>query len=368
MVRAIQEEGDERPENVRRAERRGASRLYANERLDPGPLLQHVQQHSVKMFMSLPRLLVAHDTTEVDLSGRYEPDDAGPLRSSKARGYLLHYGVVLDPSNEARAGALNVETWTRPYPKGKRPEDKIRVALTWDNEDDKWAQGVKQAHRMLLCNGFKGSVRHLADHEGSYNTLAKAKRRKRNYVARTKVDRNIAEGNGKLFDYLLEQPVLACWDIEVEEEPKSHARGTTRRRRPARVELRFAPKVTLQAPSTYKKRGYRDGLPLSAVYVYEPSPPPDCEPLSWMLLSVEPLKTQHDAEEAVLDYKCRWGVEEMNKVLKSGCHAELAAVHDLASFRRLLVVALPIAAHLLRWTYAARVTPLEAAPRTWARR
>jgi hypothetical protein len=362
MLRAIQAEGDERPENERRAERRGASRLYANVRIDPDPLYQHVQQRTVEAIVSLPRVLVAHDTMEVDLTGRNEPTDAGPLRSSNARGYLLHHGVVLDPNNEARVGILNLEAWTRPYPDGKRPEGKLRVPRVWDNEDTKWARGVEQAHRVLDRYGFKGSVRHLSDNEGSsYNSFVKAKRRKRDYVARTKVDRNIAEGNGKLFEYLLTQPVIAEWDIEVEEDSKSVARGTTRRRRTAHVELRYAPEVTLQPPSTYKGRRYRKGLKLSAVYVYEPSPPPDCEALSWMLLSVAPLKTEADAEEVVLDYKCRWGVEDMNKVFKSGCHAELAAVHDLASFRRLLVVAWPIAAHILRWTYASRVTPLEPA-------
>lgn len=49
----------------------------------------------------------------------------------------------------------------------------------------------------------------------------------------------------------------------------------------------------------------------------------------------------------------------MNKVFKSGCHAELSVVQDLAAFRRLLAVAWPIAVHIARWTYAARANPLE---------
>src|SRR5262249_27243690 len=148
---------------------------------------------------SLPRVLVAHDTVEFDLHGRYEPDDAGPLRSCESCGYLLHHGVVLDPQSEARVGILYMESWTRPYPKGKRPADKRRVRREWDNEDDKWAWGVERAQRALAQGGFQGRARHLADHDGSsYASLAKAKRRGRDYIARTRGDRNIREGSGKL--------------------------------------------------------------------------------------------------------------------------------------------------------------------------
>ena len=361
ILRAMMDEGDERPQDVKRAERRGASRLYANARVDADLLCQHAQQRCVEAIKSLPKLLVAHDTVEFDLHGRHEPDDAGPLRSSDACGYLVHHGVVLDPQTEARVGILYMEAWTRPYPEGKRPEGKRRVRREWDNEDDKWGWGVAQAHKALDRQGFQGHVRHLVDHEGSsYASLVKAKRHHRDYIARTRLDRNIAEGSGKLFEYLLEQPVMERWQIEVEEDPKSVARGATRRRRTADVELRFT-SVTLRPGANYRGRSYRQGLPVGAVYVSEPNPPPGSEPLSWMLLSIPPIGAKSDAEEVVLDYRCRWGAEDINKVFKSGCHAELAVVPDLASFRRLLAVAWPVAAHIARWTYAARVHPLELA-------
>jgi hypothetical protein len=361
ILRAILDEGDERPQNLKRAERRGATRLYANDRVDADLLCQHAQQRCIEAIKPLPKVLVAHDTVEFDLHGRYEPSDAGPLRSSQARGYLLHHGVVLDPSNDARVGILYMKTWTRPFPEDKRPEGKRRVARAWDNEDDKWGSGVEQAEKALQRAGFQGHVRHLADHEGSsFSSLVKAKRRKRDYVARARVDRNIAEGRGKLYEYMLEQPVVGRWTIDVEEDPRSTVRGATRPRREATVELRFA-SVTLQHPDNYRGRWYRTGLPVSAVYVSEPEPPQGSEPLSWMLLSVEPIHSKAGAEDAVLDYKDRWGVEDINKVLKSGCHAELAVVPELAAFRRMLAVAWPIATHIARWTYAARVDPLELA-------
>ena len=91
---------------TKRAERRGASRLYANVRLHADLLCQRAQQRCVEAIQALERVLVAHDTVEFDKHGRYEPDDAGPLRSSESRGYLVHHGVVLDPQNDARVGVL----------------------------------------------------------------------------------------------------------------------------------------------------------------------------------------------------------------------------------------------------------------------
>jgi hypothetical protein len=362
ILRSMMDEGDERPQDVKRAERRGASRLYANERIDADRLCQHAQHRCVEAIRALPRVLVAHDTVEFDKHGRYEPSDAGPLRSPTARGYLVHHGVVLDPKSEARVGILYMQAWTRPYPEGTRPEGKRRVRRAWDNEDQKWAWGVEQAHKALARGGFQGHVRHLADNEGSsYTSLVKAKRRHRDYVARARLDRNIREGRGKLFEYLQEQPVVTRWSLEVEEDSEHHGRGATRRRRTAVVELRFASVTLVPNKKNYAGRSFRDGLPVDAVYVHEPDPPAGSEPLSWMLLSIEPVRSKHDAEEVALDYGCRWGAEDINKVLKSGCHAELAVVPDLAAFKRLLAVAWPVATHIARWTYASRVSPLEPA-------
>src|SRR5260370_1300227 len=114
LLRTMMDEGDERPQDVKRAERRGASRLYANERVDADLLCQHAQLRCVEAIQSLPRVLVAHDTVEFDLHGRYEPDDAGPLRSSQACGYLLHHGAVLDPQNDERVGIVYTGAWTPP--------------------------------------------------------------------------------------------------------------------------------------------------------------------------------------------------------------------------------------------------------------
>jgi hypothetical protein len=362
MLRSVLHERDERPQPTKRAERRGAARLYANERVDSDLLASRAQQRCAEAIAQLPSLLVAHDSSEFDLHGRNEPCDAGPLRSSQARGYLVHNGVVLDPQSEARVGMLYLRCWSRPFPQGKpRPEGHISVKQEWKNEDNKWFWGVEKAHRALDANGFAGEVRHVADHEGSsYATLAKCKRRRRNYLTRTKGDRCIREGCGKLYEHLQAQPVVEEWTVQVVQDNPSRARGAPRHRRIAHVELRFAP-VTLKPTDNYGGRLYRKGLRVWAVYVVEPNAPQGSEPLEWMLLSTVAVTSTAEARDRVTDYACRWGVEDVYKVIKSGCHAELTTVPNLAAFKRLMAVVWPIALHMMRWTYAARVKPLEPA-------
>ena len=361
MLRSILAEGDERPEKTKRAEERGAARFIANDRVDADVLAARAGQRSVEAILKLPEIVVAHDTSEFDEHGRNEPPDAGPLRSSEARGYMVHAGTLLDPTCEARTGVLYVRAWTRPYPQGKpRPEGHQGVERVWKNEDDKWFWGVQRAELTLQRHGYKGRVIHAADDEGSsYNTLAKNKRAHRCYIARTEKDRCIREG-GKLFDYMRALPKSTSWELEVEEPSDSHARGVSRPRRTARVELRYAP-VTLLPTNRYHGRRYRRGLEVWAVYVSEPGAPEGVEPLEWMLLTVMPVETAKAARNVVSYYTCRWGAEDIYKIVKSGCHAELATVPDLDGFQRLMAFAWPIAAHIARWTYAARVTRHELA-------
>jgi hypothetical protein len=362
MLRSVLGEGDERPEKTKRAERRGAARFYANEKVRADLLSIRAEKQCIEAIVTLPAILVAHDSSEFDEHGRNEPPDAGPLRSSESRGYLVHSGIVLDPASEARVGILYVRAWTRPFPQGKpRPAGHQGVKKEWKNEDDKWFWGVQRAHKGLERHGYHGQVLHFADDEGSsYNTLVKNKRAHRCYIARTQKDRCIREGDGKLYDHLRAQPVSTRYEISYQAHSGSHTRGASRPRRTAKLELRFA-RVTLRPSNHYHGRRYRRGLEIWAVYVHEPNPPKGVEPLEWMLLSVMSVETTRAALQVVDGYRGRWGAEDIYKIVKSACHAELATVPDLAAFQRLIAFAWPIAAHIARWTYTARVTPHELA-------
>ena len=65
-------------------------------------------------------------------------------------------------------------------------------------------------------------------------------------------------------------------------------------------------------------------VPLYAILVQEMDPPPDVEPLAWLLLTTVPVCTFDDAVERIAWYCHRWHIEILHKILKSGCHIEEA--------------------------------------------
>jgi hypothetical protein len=96
--------------------------------------------------------------------------------------------------------------------------------------------------------------------------------------------------------------------------------------RKARVRAEFAvcggPILLLPPHARYGHHG-KDPLPIYVVYVVEVSPPPDGDqPISWMLLTNEPVLKRDDAWRVAGWYERRWVVEEYHKALKTGCRIE----------------------------------------------
>ncbi len=58
----------------------GAHRLWNNDRVKPESLVEPMLAHQAKLLRGCVSLFVAHDTMEIDLTGRYQTEDAGPER------------------------------------------------------------------------------------------------------------------------------------------------------------------------------------------------------------------------------------------------------------------------------------------------
>jgi hypothetical protein len=65
-----------------------------------------------------------------------------------------------------------------------------------------------------------------------------------------------------------------------------------------------------------------DPLPLYAALITEVHPPAGEQPIAWLLLTNEPVKTFKDAWRITGWYECRWVVEEYHKGMKTGCGVE----------------------------------------------
>jgi hypothetical protein len=405
MARVLQVTGDGTPVKEQRAVRRGAQRLFNNKRIDAEVLEAGwiARMRASLGAMTIATLILPHDTTEVDLHGRFEPEDAGPLRSNHARGYLVHSCVAVDAADGALLGVVSSAAWTRSWELHR--EDHHSRAPD-DKESNKWREGIRQALKNLGPMSAATEIVHVFDREGQvHENFQFAVDGHHRIVARAASDCRIAEGDGKLWAYLESQPPCEIdgkpltWTVQVERKPAKKkaaasvaqpvgpaeatvAGGTPRRpaataaaarkdredgaprKREANVTMRRARITLTPAVKTDKGRRGRKPVKLWAVYVREVEPPVDMEPVEWMLLTTCQVESVGDALKVVGYYAARWGIEVFHKIFKTGLRMEQDHVEDLASFRRMLAVLIPVASHIARWTHAARVCPEQpAAPR-----
>lgn len=356
-----------------RARRRGLQRFCDNPRVDSDTLRSSAQARTLQSLLGLPLLLIAHDTTEVDKVGPSEPDDAGPLRSNASRGYLVHSAVAIDPSSHSLIGVLDAHAWTRSW---RLHSQDHKTRAPHKKESIKWRRGIRSVTTALAQAGVTAPCVHAMDREGDvHENFQFARRHQHLVVVRAAQDRLIAEGEGTLWAYLASREVERVVSHEVRTEVSSSALAQAKAkekagdaaaverlkvrvaklpsRRTARVQVRFA-RVTLTSSARHKRR---KPVSVEAISLREKGAPAGVEAIDWVLLTTCPVTTADDALAVMGLYDDRYLIEPVHRMWKSALHLEVEPVSDLASFRRLLALVMPLASHLAQWTYAARETP-----------
>ena len=358
---------------IPRALRRGYQRLCNNPRVLAERLAAKSYDSTIEAMRLCSRVVLAHDSTEIDKVGRAEPDDAGPLRSNAARGYLLHGATAIDALTGSRLGLFETTAWTRSWrftkdsDHDKRPPHK--------RESYKWRRGIRSAVRRAAERGLLLTLVHVLDREGDvHENFSFAVREKHLVIVRASADRRVAGVHKMLWATMEAQPTADTDTIEVPVKVSLKARKAAEKegqaalqrferalkragsRRKVTLELRYCA-VTFDPP----KKRKRKPVTVNCVWVSEKNAPSWCEPLEWMLLTTCAVNNEADAWRVVEEYKLRWGCEDVHKVLKHGFGLEQDAVDSIESFRRQLAILVPLATHVMQWTYAARESPGEAA-------
>lgn len=355
------------PSKIARALRRGITRFVTNTRLNGAQMVARVVTANARSLLGQDEIVVAHDSSENDKHGRGVPADAGPLRSSQARGYLLHLAVACSPGGRL-FGAIDAFAWTRPW-KLRNGDHESRPPHL--RESRKWDRGVDRTEKRLRELGFQGRVFHTEDREADdYSHLANQQAQGRMVIVRrnlkrerfVKAARPVAGKNGKLrtkwisLDARLNALVYrGSYDVDVDSRRTDRARGLTHAVRTATVEFRYT-KVTFKPPRRYRGKA-KSGLTVWVVEAKERYPPAGFEPLHWQLISLYPVNTDQDALRVIELYKRRWKCEDYIKICKSGCQLEAQHVDSLASFKRLLALSLSAANQLSEIVAASREQP-----------
>jgi len=360
--------------HIPRGPRRGMQRLFNNPRINAESLAAKAHNATLDAIRSCSLVLLAHDSSEINKVGRSEPDDAGPLRSSHARGYLLHGCTAVDLLGSARLGLLDATAWTRSW---SLRNQNHKHRLPHLKESIKWRRGIRRAQELLAASNITTHVIHAMDSEGDvHENFSFALRKRINVVVRAAQDRAVDAPEGLLWAHLQAQPCRGKRTLKVPTQANETRKKEAQKaggkelksfeqrvsalgsEREATVELSYA-KVTLSGGK--KKKYGRKPVQVQAVYVREREAPKEAEGLEWLLLTTLEVNSEESGWLVVKAYRARWASEEIHRVLKTCFHLEKEPVDGIQSFRRQLAVLLPLATQVVQWTYAARERPGESA-------
>ncbi len=347
------------------AELEGAYRLFNNEAVSFAQLIDaHIRGASLRA-QAAGTVLAIHDTTDCHFP-HADPAEVGYLNTGKA-GFRLHLSLLVDVVDWKRPlGLAAAETLARANPPRKRGAKHARSsyhsARDPNKEFGRWWRGIDATAQRFV--GTPTQVIHVADREAdAYELLAGMQQGEHRFVIRSRHNRTveIADGETLKLDALLERAEFRLTrEVPLSKrQPSAAPRG--RRVHPPRetrtAHLRFtSTRATLNRPAV-AMRTLPKQVALNVLHVFEVDPPAGEEPVTWTLLTSEPLDTVAQVEMVVDTYRCRWLIEELNKALKTGCVVQTRQLESYDALTTMLALSLPIAVELLALRTAARQTP-----------
>lgn len=310
------------------ADQEGYYRFIRNPSVSYGAIMEPHLAASGERGETFDCVLAIHDTTEFAWSVRDDEmrDDLARL-SANRQGFLWHTSMVC-AADGTRAPLGLVAT--QPFVHADDlPDESAREfweevgGIYPDNEKWRWMNGVERADERL--SGVD-KVLHVMDREADDYELLFAMDvcGYGSIVRMTRTDRRLSVGELRSeHEPLCEALARRPWDskrtVELSARPASQASGThpVRRAREATLKARSAT-VTLRRPNNVQAAAAPDELEVNVVEVLEVNPPAGEEPVHWLLVTTEPVRTSEEIWRVVDRYRARWTTEEFYKSVKTG--------------------------------------------------
>jgi hypothetical protein len=317
-----------------RAEMVGAYRFFENEKATFDNILEPHRDATRQRIAAQPVVVLAQDTTEIDVTRpAQQVAGGGPLDGNSRRGALLHLLHAFTPDGTP-LGTVQGTAWIR-------EEGTICASLSRaeraaipieEKESNRWVLTLRQAREEARHCPSTQFIS-VADSEADiYEVLAEGTTEPAggDWIVRACQNRALLGENGEknaerlLREEVLEQPVLFQNTISVRGRKakvgcETRGRRQPRQSREAEIVVRAA-QVTLRPP--WRADRTLPALTVNVVLVSEVNPPPDDEPIEWMLITSLPVTDVEQVRQVIQYYTVRWMIEVFFRVLKSGCRVE----------------------------------------------
>jgi hypothetical protein len=291
-------------------------------------------------------LLVVQDSTSFNFAHHPQTSGLGVLDDNRSPGFFAHSSLAVSVEG-VPLGLLDQQVWQRAVSQGRKHNTHQTVPIT-EKESFKWLQGLQNS----LPVDQAWEVITVCDREGDvYELFQLAQQQGAKFIVRAVRNRRLESGNTLFEAVAALQP--------VGEIPVEIASRRSLATRTAQLELRCTA-LTLLPPknrSPHNRAFALTPLPITVIEAREPQPPPDTEPVHWLLVTNLTVPDKATAEQMLRYYSYRWLVERFHFVLKSGCQFESSQLQSFAALSRFLGVCSGVAWQLLWMTHQARSTP-----------
>lgn len=308
----------------------GCYRFFNNEKVSPDQILQPHVEATYQRINAVDFVLLVQDTTEIDLTRpEQQVDGAGPMDCESRRGAFFHPTMAFDASG-VPLGIVGQQSWTREEissdSKAEKNKKRKQTPIN-EKESFRWLQGLQYAERTAAACPETTCVC-VGDSEADiYDVFAAATTSEHgnlHLLVRAGQKRNTTDGQD-WYDQVRETAMVAEQTITIRPRKAKigtgkSARSRSRKGRTARIEIRKTT-IELCRPGTADKR-LPKSITVNVVLCEEPNPPEGEDPISWLLVTTLPIKTDEEVQQIISGYCIRWQIEVFFRTLKSGCRIE----------------------------------------------
>jgi hypothetical protein len=308
-------------------------------------LAPHVAATKQRMAEWEGTVLILHDTTTLDYSGRQTLESMAQVGNGGGQGYECHNSLAVDPRTGDLLGLacqLLHDRADKPEGEGVKAsrERDSRESLLWVHAVQAIGAAPAGCHWVDVCDRGADTFEFLEYELKSH----------RHFVIRSTYSRALqVEGDGPwlLHDLLRALEPQLGWRVKVSANKGQPARL-------AKVLCAWC-RVTLKAPHVHKGHHGRQPLTVWALRVWEVEAPAEVdEPLEWLLLADEPVADGAAARERVGYYEKRPRVEDYHKAQKTGLGVQRMQLQSQAGLKPLVALLSVLAAALVNVRQAGR--------------
>ena len=336
------------------ADSKAAYRFFANPKVTPDELLLPHSQRTVARMHGHEVVLAVQDTTFLNFTHHPATQGLGEIgtKGQNQRGFGLHSTLAVTPSGQP-LGILTQAFVERPLGAPAHTPSELRKQPIEDKESYRWLQAFDKTIKLTPA-GIQ--VVTVCDREADiYEMFVMAAERQASLLVRADADRCLQDDAVKhLWSKVAQQPVQGELKVRITGNDK-------RKERPATVSIRYCT-VRLRPPWRPEQKKL-PAVQLQAILVREEHPPEnlaelgDHEPIEWLLLTNTPVTTFTEAVQVIEWYCCRWQIEVLHKIIKSGCGVENSLLQTAERLQNYIALMCVVAWRLHWLTYISRTAP-----------